>query len=130
MPVAAGEQDSSLWVFQWMMETGVMNIVQPDLNYNGGFIRAARVARMARKFNMKIVPHNTQTRGTAVNILAFASASPNIGSHMEFPWRAPHETESWYSPQFMIQNGVVKVPSGHGLGVQFDSDFLAKAVKV
>ncbi len=40
--------------FQWMLETGVMQIVQPDLNYNGGFVRAARVARIARKFGCPI----------------------------------------------------------------------------
>src|ERR1035437_2749974 len=60
MKVAFGEQDSSLWLFQWMIENKVMDVVQPDLNYNGGFIRAARVARMARQANMWICPHNTQ----------------------------------------------------------------------
>src|SRR6202035_5188770 len=47
MKVAFGEQDSSLWLFQWMIENHVMRVVQPDLNYSGGFTRAARVARMA-----------------------------------------------------------------------------------
>lgn len=130
MPVAAGEQDASLWRFQWMMENGVMDIVQPDLNYNGGFIRAARVARMARQFDMRIVPHNTQTGATAVNILQFASAIPNIGAYMEFPWRAPRKPESWYSPYFEIHDGAVKVPTGPGLGVEIDPAFLAKAEKV
>ena len=41
MKIAFGEQDSSLWIFQWMIENKVIDIVQPDLNYNGGFIRAA-----------------------------------------------------------------------------------------
>ena len=59
--IAYGEQNSSLWQFQWCIENGVMDVVQPDLNYNGGFTRAARVARMARKENMWICPHNTQT---------------------------------------------------------------------
>ena len=42
MKVAFGEQDTSLWLFQWLIENKVMDVVQPDLNYNGGFIRAAR----------------------------------------------------------------------------------------
>lgn len=130
LPVACGEQDASLWRFKWMMENGVMRIVQPDLNYNGGFVRAARVARLARKHDMTIVPHNTQTGATAVNILQFASATPNIGTYMEFPWRRPHQDEPWYSPQFPIRNGVVKVPTGPGMGIEFDPDFIANAVKV
>ncbi|HEY2014418.1 MAG TPA: mandelate racemase/muconate lactonizing enzyme family protein, partial [Bryobacteraceae bacterium] len=114
LKVAFGEQDSSLWLFQWMIENKVIDVVQPDLNYNGGFIRAARVARMARKANMWICPHNTQTGAASVNILQFAAATPNIGPYMEYVWRAPHKKESWYSPNFEIRNGVIPVPVGPG----------------
>jgi L-alanine-DL-glutamate epimerase-like enolase superfamily enzyme len=130
MPVAAGEQDASLWRFQWMIENRVMDIVQPDLNYNGGFIRAARVARMARQANMTIVPHNTQTGASGTNILQFASGTPNIGKYMEYPNRGPVKRQSWYSPQFEIRNGEVQVPAGPGLGIEFDPDFMKKARKV
>jgi L-alanine-DL-glutamate epimerase-like enolase superfamily enzyme len=130
IPVAGGEQDASLWRFQWMIENRVVDIVQPDLNYNGGFIRAARVARRARQAKMWIVPHNTQTDAAACNILQFASAIPNIGPYMEFPFRGARKPASWYSPNFEIRNGVIKVPEGPGLGVEFDPDWLKKAVRV
>jgi L-alanine-DL-glutamate epimerase-like enolase superfamily enzyme len=127
IPIAFGEQDSSLWRFNWMLESGLCGIVQPDINYNGGLIRAARVARMARKHGRTIVPHNTQTGPAAVNILNFAAVTPNVGPYMEFPWRRPFEPTSWASPQFQVQGGVVKVPEGPGLGVDYDPDYLAKA---
>jgi len=130
MKIAFGEQDSSLWLFQWMIENKVMDVVQPDLNYNGGFIRAARVARMARKANMWICPHNTQTSAASVNILQFAAAIPNIGPYMEYVWRTPEKKESWYSPNFEIKNGVIPVPAGPGMGLEFDPDFLKKAALV
>jgi L-alanine-DL-glutamate epimerase-like enolase superfamily enzyme len=130
MRVAFGEQDSSLWLFQWMIDNHVMAVVQPDLNYNGGFIRAARVARMARKANLWICPHNTQTGAASVNILNFASATPNIGPYMEYVWRAPQRKESFYSPNFEIKNGVIPAPTGPGLGLEFDQDFLKKATVV
>ncbi len=130
MNIAVGEQDASLWRFHWMIANRVTDIVQPDLNYNGGFIRAARVARMARAARMPIVPHNTQTGAASVNILQFASAIPNIGPHMEYPWRQPPKPEPWYSPQFDVKNGVVKVPTGPGLGIEIDPKFLAAAKKV
>ncbi len=130
MPVAAGEQDASLWRFQWMIENGVMDIVQPDLNYNGGFIRAARVARMARRANLPVVPHNTQTGASGTNILQFASCTANIGKYMEFPNRGPAQEASWYAPHLEIKNGAIQVPAGPGLGVEFDPDFLKKARKV
>ena len=130
MKVAFGEQDSSLWLFQWMIENKVMSVVQPDLNYNGGFIRAARVARMARKAGLWICPHNTQTGAASVNILTFAATTPNIGPWMEYVWRAPAKKESWYTPNFEIRNGVIPLPAGPGLGLQFDPDFLKKATVV
>jgi L-alanine-DL-glutamate epimerase-like enolase superfamily enzyme len=130
IPIAFGEQDSSLPRFQWLIDTRALDIVQPDLNYSGGLLRATEVARMAQKAQIPITPHNTQTGPTAVNILQFASAIPNIGPYMEFPWRAPQRIESWYSPQFHIVNGVVKVPTGSGLGLEVDPAWLAKARKV
>jgi L-alanine-DL-glutamate epimerase-like enolase superfamily enzyme len=128
--IAAGEQDASLWRFLWMMENKVVSIVQPDLNYNGGFVRALRVARMAKKFGLPIVPHNTQTGASAVNIVQFASAVENIGGFMEFPHRGDEKTESWYTPSFKIRNGTITVPTTPGLGIQFDPAYLAKAEKV
>lgn len=130
MKVAFGEQNSSLWQFQWMIDNKVMDVVQPDLNYNGGFIRAARVARMARKAGMWICPHDTQTGAASVNILQFASTTPNIGPFMEYVWRAPAKKESWYSPNFEIKNGVIQVPTGPGMGLEFDPDFLKKATNI
>jgi L-alanine-DL-glutamate epimerase-like enolase superfamily enzyme len=131
MKVAFGEQDSSLWLFQWMIENKVMDVVQPDLNYNGGFIRAARVARMARKANnMWICPHNTQTGAASVNILQFAASTPNIGPWMEYVSRGPAKKESWYTPNFEIRNGVIPLPPGPGMGLEFDPEFLKKATLV
>ncbi len=130
MKVAFGEQDSSLWLFQWMIENKVMDVVQPDLNYNGGFTRAARVARMARKAGMWICPHDTQTGAASVNILQFAASTPNIGPWMEYVWRAPQRKQSWFSPNFEIRNGVIPLPPGPGMGLEFDPDFLKKATPI
>ncbi|HEY6987768.1 MAG TPA: mandelate racemase/muconate lactonizing enzyme family protein [Bryobacteraceae bacterium] len=130
MKVAFGEQDSSLWKFQYMIDNKVIDIVQPDLNYNGGFTRAAKVARMARKVNMWICPHNTQTGAASVNILQFAATTPNIGPFMEYVSRKPPKKELWYSPNFDIKNGTLPVPTGHGMGLEFDPDFVKSATIV
>jgi L-alanine-DL-glutamate epimerase-like enolase superfamily enzyme len=128
--IAFGEQDSSLWMFHWLIENKVIDIVQPDLNYNGGFTRAARIARMARKSNLWICPHNTQTGAASVNILQFAASTPNIAPWMEYVHRGEPKPESWYKPNFAIRNGVIPVPTGPGLGLEFDPDYLKKAVPV
>jgi L-alanine-DL-glutamate epimerase-like enolase superfamily enzyme len=130
IPIAYGEQNSSLWQFNWLIENKYIDIVQPDLNYNGGFTRAARVARMARKRGMQICPHNTQTGAASVNILTFAASTPNAFPYMEYVRRAAPKKESWYAPNFDIVNGVIPVPAGPGLGLTFDEAYLKKATAV
>jgi len=130
MKIAFGEQNSSLWQFQYMIDNQIIDIVQPDLNYNGGFVRAAKVARMARKVNMWICPHDTQTGAATVNILQFAATTPNIGPYMEYVSRKEPKKESWYSPNFDIKDGVLPVPTGPGMGLQFDPDFVKSATVI
>jgi L-alanine-DL-glutamate epimerase-like enolase superfamily enzyme len=85
---------------------------------------------MARKANLWICPHNTQTGAASVNILNFAATTPNIGPYMEYVWRAPQKPESWYAPNFEIRNGVIPLPPGPGLGLEFDAEFIKKATVV
>jgi len=130
IPIAYGEQNHSLWQFRWMLENGVMDIVQPDMNYNGGLIRAKRVARIAESLGKTIVPHNTQTGAASVNILAFASCTKNIGPRMEYPWRAPQQPPTWYKPDFKIANGSIKLPNTPGMGLEIDPEYLKTATVV
>ncbi len=130
IPIAYGEQNYSLWQFDWALRNGVMQIVQPDLNYNGGLIRAKRVARIAEKLGKTIVPHNTQTGATSVNILQFASCTKNATPFMEYPWRAPQKPASWYSPDFKITAGKIKVPTTPGMGIEFDAAYVKEATVV
>ena len=127
IPVAFGEQNYSLWQFQWMLQNGVMSIVQPDINYNGGLIRAKRVARIAADLGQTIVPHNTQTGATSVNIVQFASCTKNATPFMEYPWRAPQTAPTWYQPDFKIVDGKLRVPETPGMGLEIDSDYLQGA---
>jgi L-alanine-DL-glutamate epimerase-like enolase superfamily enzyme len=130
IPIAFGEQQFSLWQFDWMLRNGVMVIVQPDMNYNGGLIRAKRVARIAEKLGKTIVPHNTQTGANSVNILQFASCTKNATPLMEYPWRAPQKTPSWYKPDFKIKDGKIRVPDAPGMGLEIDPDYLKQATLI
>lgn len=130
IPVAFGEQNYSLWQFDWMLRNGVMAIVQPDINYNGGLIRAKRVARIAERLGKTIVPHNTQTGATSVNILQFASCTKNASPFMEYSWRAPQKSPTWYQPDFKIVDGNIRVPDTPGMGLEIDPDYLAKSIVI
>jgi len=113
--IAGGEQDSSLAQFDSMIRHRIVDLVQPDLYYNGGFIRCLRVARMAAKVGMQITPHSPKTGPEAAPMLHFASVAPNLGPHQE------------YRPSNEIRNGRVKVPTGSGLGINYDPQEWRKA---
>lgn len=55
------------------------------------------------------------------------AAIPNIGSFLEFPHRELPKPASWYTPNLRIVSGMLPVPSGPGLGVDFDPDYLNQA---
>jgi L-alanine-DL-glutamate epimerase-like enolase superfamily enzyme len=129
MSVAGGEQDASLPRFQWMIKNRVVDIVQPDLDYNGGFVRTLRVARMAAAAGMSITPHGPKVGAECAWLVHFASAMPNMGRFQEYN-AAPHKAETWYEPSFEVKNGAIKVPTGPGLGIAFDPAMLSKAEPV
>ena len=88
IPVAGGEQEYSLRRWQWAIEQRGLDIVQPDLHYGGGFIRATQVARMAAAAGMSVVPHMSGGGLGYLDVVHFASFTPNIGPFMEFKGNA------------------------------------------
>jgi L-alanine-DL-glutamate epimerase-like enolase superfamily enzyme len=129
MPVAGGEQEYSMRRWQWAIEHRGVDIVQPDLHYGGGFIRATQVARMAAAAGMTVVPHMSGGGLGFLDVVHFASFTPNIGPFMEFKGNADLPVECPTS-SLRCEKGVVRCPSGHGFGVRLDAAFVKKAVVV
>ena len=134
LDIAGGEQDSSLPKFRWMINRGALDIVQPDLLYNGGLIRCLAVARMAQRAGIRIIPHAPRNDSEVSYTLHFASIVPNLGAHQEFQ-AAPPKNRYGYSPVFKVTNGTIAVPRTPGMGVEFDGEIWRKgkrhfAVKV
>ena len=119
IPVAGGEQDASLPRFDWMIRNRVVDIVQPDLAYNGGLIRTLSVARMAEKAGILITPHSPRAGASEVYVLHFAAVVPNVGPFHEFNGAA-HPVEDCYSPSFLMRDGAIEVPTKPGWGIEYD----------
>ena len=126
IPVAGGEQDSSLRRFRWMIEHRGVDIVQPDIFYFGGFVRSIRVARMAAAAGMECTPHMSDGGLGYLYVAHFASCVPNAGPFQEYKGRDETLPVSSDTSTLNCVNGVLKVPSGPGLGVTIDPGFVAK----
>ena len=129
MMVAGGEQDSSLPRFEWMIRHGAVDMVQPDLAYVGGFIRALDVARMAREAGMPVTPHSSKSDANTAYMLHFAAVTPNVGPYQEYNAAPPGE-RWWEAPSFEVHEGTIAVPDGPGLGVSYDPALWREAENV
>jgi L-alanine-DL-glutamate epimerase-like enolase superfamily enzyme len=126
IPVAGGEQEYSLHRWRWAVAAGGLDIVQPDLHYGGGFIRATQVARMAAAAGLTVVPHMSGGGLGYLDVVQFASLTPNVGPFMEFKGNTDLPV-SCESSSLRCTGGVVRCPAGPGLGVTIDPDFVRAA---
>jgi L-alanine-DL-glutamate epimerase-like enolase superfamily enzyme len=126
IPIAGGEQEPSMRNFRWLIGNRALDIVQPDMFYFGGMIRSMKVARMAEAFGIPCVPHISGSGLGYLYMMHFVSATPNAGPFHEFKGfnnKIPLECPT---SDLQSINGIVTVPSGSGLGVEMDPEFIAK----
>ncbi len=130
IPLAGGEQESSLRRFRWMIEHRAVDVVQPDLLYGGGLVRAIRVARMAAAAGMTCTPHMSGGGLGYLYVAHFASCVPNAGPFQEYKGRDRSLPVSSASSSLDSVGGVLTVPTGPGLGVEIDPAFTARATRI
>lgn len=124
IPVAGGEQEPSMRNFRWLIGNHAIDIVQPDMFYFGGMIRSMKVARMAAALNKPCVPHISGSGLGYLYMMHFVSAISNAGPFHEFKGFNNEIPLECSTSSLTSENGVVVVPSGSGLGVEIDPDFI------
>lgn len=126
IPVAGGEQDSSMARWEQIFRDHVVDVAQPDVLYNGGLIRTAHVIEMARASGRDIALHNPHVGASAVYGLHLAAVMDN-------PWRfhelnVTHVIESAIATVALpVHQGAVSLPTGAGFGLEIDERALARA---
>ncbi|HOB84918.1 MAG TPA: mandelate racemase/muconate lactonizing enzyme family protein [Bacteroidales bacterium] len=126
LPVANGEQDQSFVNFRWLIANDGLDIVQPDNYYFGGMIRSMKVALMAHAFGKEFIPHMS---GGGLGFLyntILVSAAPNAGEHHEFKGLDTNVIYECPTSPLLVIDGKIKAPTGPGMGVNFDRDFIKK----
>lgn len=124
IPVAGGEQESSLRQFRWMIEHNVLQVVQPDLFYFGGMVRSMRVARMAQEAGIPCTPHISGSGLGYLYMLHFASCVDNIGPYQEYKGENPEVPIVCTTSSLRSERGIVQVPTGPGWGIHIEKGFL------
>ena len=117
IPLAFGEQETSLRRFAWIIENDAAQVLQPDLQYTGGFIQCIKIARMAEAAGKPVTPH-VSGGFAAYNMLLFCSIIPNAGHYHEF--KHFKGVENCVPSSIHPVDGVIHVPNGPGLGLLLD----------
>ena len=125
IPIAGGEQESSIHNFRWLIANDAIQVVQPDVYYFGGMIRSMKVARMADAFGKVCTPHISGGLGF-LYMMHFVSAIPNAGPYHEFKGYDKEVSFRCKTSSLLSENGDIKVPSGPGSGIDIDPDFIKK----
>ncbi|MEM1127079.1 MAG: mandelate racemase/muconate lactonizing enzyme family protein [Bacteroidota bacterium] len=127
VPIAGGEQESSLRQFLWLIDHGAVQITQPDLFYFGGLIRSIRVARASRVAGLDCTPHISGYGLGFLYAALFAACVDNAGPYHEYKGLADDLPAQAVGGRLEPVDGVIEVPTGPGLGVAIDPDWLAGA---
>ena len=125
IPIAGGEQESSMHNFRWLIAHDALQIVQPDVYYFGGMIRSKRVARMSEAMGKVCTPHISGGLGY-LYMMHFVSTLPNAGPFHEFKGNSKELPLDCKTSSLLIVDGVIQVPTGPGCGVTVDPDYLKK----
>lgn len=115
IPLAFGEQETSMRRFEWLIANHGADVLQPDILYNGGLIRTTRVARMARCAGMTVTPHVSTGFGF-VYILHFSFYTPNVGMYQECK-EGLETARDLLDGRLSMKDGCISIPDTIGVGI-------------
>jgi len=121
IPVAGGERLYGRTGFLPFLQSDALDVLQPDLMRTGGFWESRKIAALAETYYKPVAPHNAGGPVGTIATLHFGLATPNF-EILEFrigdvPWR-----DTVITPAIKIENGVMHLPEGPGLGIQLNED--------
>jgi len=130
-PIATGERLVASHSCRELIELGVADILQTDINHVGGITALWKVGAMAEAAGIQIAPHACEGPIGAIATLHVDAAMPNfvvqeICSGIE-PGPKEKIWEEWLGfPPMRMQNGYFPLPDKPGLGIELSEAALAK----
>jgi L-alanine-DL-glutamate epimerase-like enolase superfamily enzyme len=120
IPIAAGENVSTLVEFQQMLSAGAVDVVQPSPAKMGGISELQKVFSLAAANATEVMVHSFYD---GPGLLASVHASAALGSKDSLvEWRYFDLEAQLYGDAMRPRNGTIAVPQGPGLGFDPDAD--------
>jgi galactonate dehydratase len=130
-PIATGERLMAAFGCRELIEKGVVDILQTDINHTGGVTGLWKVAAMANYSNISMAPHACEGPIGGLATLHVDSCMPNFLIQEICSFVEPGDKEKiwaeWFgfAPMRMV-NGKFPLPQRPGLGFELSESALAK----
>ena len=106
------------------------DILQPDLYYNGGILRALQVSKIAKKYGAAgIAPHTPKADPLIGPFWQVAAIVPNLYGLQECVYNPGQKAPSWHS-EIKIADGIMTIPITNGLGILYDESIWRSVQKI
>ena len=124
-PIALGERLYSRWDFKPFFESGVVDIIQPDLSHAGGLLECRKIAAMAEAYDIAVAPHCPLGPLALASCLQLAACTPNVAIQemsIGIHYNVGHDLLSFITdPETLTPvDGFLPIPQQPGLGVTID----------
>jgi D-galactarolactone cycloisomerase len=122
-PVAAGENESTLYGFREIIAHQAVDILQPSMTKVGGLLEFKKICALAQQVNVSVAPHSFYFGPGLAATLHLIASTPGC-LFVEFP-TGDLEAPLLKNP-IQAVDGFVAIPTGPGLGVELNEEALAK----
>ena len=122
-PIAAGEEETTIWDFERLIDHGGVQVVQPDVTRAGGLRECVRIAAMAHQRGRRVVTHSWSTgiiKAASLHVLAVIEQA----EYFEYAVQTTVLNQRLVQERFPVVDGMVAVPDVPGLGVTLDEDVI------
>jgi len=122
-----GEKLELVRGFRPFLDSQVVDIIHPDLAFAGGITGTKKIADFAALSRTPVALHNVGSLVLTYANAHFAASIQNFYKSESALGREGHHLEGMVATNPpVVRGGMLKVPSGPGLGIDLSEDFLRK----
>ena len=126
VPIATGENEYTKWGFKELFLKNAVDFAMPDAMRCGGITETKKICALAEAFNVICTPHNYTTGIGLAATLQVMACTPNC-EWLEFDVTDNALYESLLrKPLEFDGNGLVRIPTDPGLGVELKDNVVDK----
>jgi galactonate dehydratase len=127
IPILTGEKLELVRGFRPLLDTKSADIIHPDLAFAGGLTGTRKIADYAALSRTPVALHNVGSLVLTYASAHFAASIQNFYRSESALGRPTRHVENMAaSNPPVVRNGLLKVPSGPGLGLDLNMDYIRK----